>query len=130
MKPDQLARLQLLQEKLADRFLVEADPDAWPGAAKIAAGGKLADLSQQERGDSYWCKKNAMATGGVLRFVTDILTKPAPAPAGEGARGDTEAESDLDRQVREAERRSAKLVEEAVARAKGKPEFDRRTHGG
>jgi hypothetical protein len=123
MRPDQITRLQELTEKLADRFLLEADPAEWPGEGKAPA-----DCTQQERGDAYWCKKNAMATGGVLRFTMDVLAKQAPEPDGKTP-PDPAKESDLDRQVREAERRSAQLVEEAVAKAKRKPEFDKRVLG-
>ena len=114
MRDDQLARLKELQELLADRFLLEADPREWPGDGKGPA-----DLTQQERGDAYWCKKNAMATGGVMRFVSDVLEKRAPSD-------DPGQQADLDRQVREAERRSAALVQAAMDRAKRKPEFDKR----
>ena len=32
LRPDQIARIQDLQERLAEVFLVEADPDNWNGA--------------------------------------------------------------------------------------------------
>lgn len=123
MRPDQLQRLQELSEKLADSFLLEADPGEWPGDAKAPA-----DLTKQERGDRYWCKKNAMATGGVLRFTMDILAKQAPPDPAKP--GDPVEESDLDRQIKEAERKATKAMESVVQRAKAKPEFDKRTHGG
>jgi hypothetical protein len=122
MRPDQLQRLQDLSERLADRFLLEADPGEWPGAGKAPT-----EMTQQERGDGYWAKKNAMATGGVLRFTLDVLAKNAPAEGEEG--GDHAKDSDMERQIRDAERRSAKLVEDALARAKRKPEFDKRVSG-
>lgn len=122
MRPDQITRLLELSEQLADRFILEADPQEWPGS-----GMAPADASREERGDAYWCKKNAMATGGVLRFTLDVLAKQTPADPNKPA--DPEKESDLDRQVREAERKSKKLVEDAMDRAKRKPEFDQRTRG-
>jgi hypothetical protein len=121
MRPDQIERLKDLSERLADRFLLEADPAEWPGDGKAPT-----EMSTQERGDAYWCKKNAMATGGVLRFVGDILTKHADEP---DAPSDPAKETDLDRQIRDAERRSAELVTAAVERAKRKPEFDKRVGG-
>lgn len=120
MRPDQVVRLQELSEQLADRFILEADPREWPGDGKGPA-----DMTQQERGDAYWCKKNAMATGGVLRFVLDAVAKHAP----EGGGGEGGGEGDLDRVVKEAESKAKQLVDAAVARAKGKPVFDARTHG-
>jgi hypothetical protein len=122
MRPDQIQRLQDLSESLADRFIDEADPSGWPG------GGMLpADMSQQERGDSYWCKKNAMATGGVLRYVIDLRAKVA---AG-GASGDPDAaaaaaEADMDRGIREAQRRAAEAVSLAMGKASA---VDARGHG-
>lgn len=122
MRPDQITRLQELSEQLADRFILEADPQEWPGADKGPA-----DASREERGDAYWCKKNAMATGGVLRFTLDVLAKQTPADPSKPV--DPAQESDLDRQVREAERKSKKLVDDAIERAQRKPEFDKRARG-
>lgn len=34
--------------------LFEADPNNWPGAGK-----RQEDMTAQDRGDRYWCKKNA-----------------------------------------------------------------------
>lgn len=120
MRQDQLQRLQALSEKLADRFLLEADPTEWPGEGKVPA-----DLTQQERGDAYWCKKNAMATGGVLRYTLDLMAKNG---ATNDPEGNTEKEADLDRSIREAERRAADAVARVVSQAK-KRKFDERVHG-
>lgn len=117
MRPDQIQRLKDLTEKLADRFLIEADPDEWPGA-----GQGPADLSQQERGDAYWCKKNAMATGGVLRYTLDLTKTHQAAPES------PEQDSDLDNKIRDAEKRAAAAVNRALDKAK-KRTFDARTHG-
>ena len=70
MRPDQLQRLDDLSERLADSFLVEADLAQWPGD-----GCPPSRTTQQQRGDRYWCKKNAMATGGVLRFTLDLIAR-------------------------------------------------------
>lgn len=120
MRPDQLQRLQDLSEKLADRFLLEADPDEWPGGGKGPA-----DLSQQERGDAYWCKKNAMATGGVLRYTLDLTAKHSAPVDPEAKPGE---DDDLDRSIKEAERRAAEAVARVVNKAK-KRKFDERVHG-
>ena len=120
MRPDQIQRLNDLTEKLADRFLIEADPDEWPGS-----GTGPADLSQQERGDAYWCKKNAMATGGVLRYTLD-LAKSHQNPTGHPDQTDHDA--DLDRKIRDAEKRAAAAVNRALDKAK-KRTFDAKTHG-
>lgn len=117
MRPDQLQRLNDLSEKLADAFLVEADPSEWPGDGKSPA-----DISQQERGDRYWCKKNAMATAGVLRFALDLTAK---APPGET---DHARDSDMDRKIAEAEKRASAAVARVLDKAKKKT-FDERVHG-
>src|SRR5574341_918805 len=62
MRPDQLQMLDDLAERLADTFLIEADPDNW------TAGGKLpTEMSREERGDRHWDRKGAIGTGAVLR---------------------------------------------------------------
>lgn len=104
MREDQLKRLAELSERLADAFIFEAEPSEWPGSGMTAA-----DMSQQERGDRYWCKKNAMATGGVLRYTLDLLNKHS----GEDPE-DAAADADLDRRVKEAERRAAAATKRAL----------------
>jgi len=120
MRADQLQRLQELSEKLADRFLLEADPTEWPGD-----GRPPADLTQQERGDAYWCKKNAMATGGVLRYTLDLVAKHG---APNDPEGEPDKEADLDRSIREAERRAAEAVARVMSKS-AKQAFDSRVHG-
>lgn len=124
MRQDQIQRLKDLSERLADHFLLEADPVEWPGAGKAPT-----ELTQQERGDAYWSKKNAMATGGVLRFTLDAIAKHSAPAGGGGEPSDTERDHDLDRAVNDAQRRSKELVDGAMARARRKPEFDKRVHG-
>ena len=119
MRHDQIERLKDLTEKLADRFLLEADPTEWPGGATSPA-----DMTQQERGDSYWCKKNAMATGGVLRYTMDIVKTNAPDQQADGA----DPDADLDKKIREAERRASAAVGRVIDKAK-KRAFDAKTHG-
>jgi len=118
MRPDQIARLQELSERLADSFILEADPAEWPGNGKPPT-----ELSQEERGNAYWCKKNAMATGGVLRYTLDLLDKEGGAGTPDIAAQD----ANMDRKIRDAERRAAAAVDRVIGKAKG--EFDKRVHG-
>jgi hypothetical protein len=120
MRPDQIERLKELSEKLADHFLMEADPVEWPGG-----GSPPSSMTQQERGDSYWCKKNAMATGGVLRYTLDIV-KSHSTPGS--AADDTDPDADMDKKIREAERRASAAVNQAIDKAR-KRNFDIKTHG-
>jgi hypothetical protein len=109
MRPDQITRIQELSEAIADQFIVEADPREWPGA-----GTPPAEWSTEERGNSYWAKKNAMATAGVLRFTLDI-TKAAGVNEGVN---DVEREADLDKQISEAERRAKAALQKVLARVR------------
>lgn len=102
MRDDQYLKLQALNEKLIDAVIIEANPDAWPGDLT-----KLAAMSREERGDRYWCKKNAAATLSVIMKLTSITgmmertlrgTGPVPGdPAGTD-------ETDLDKEMKAAER--------------------------
>jgi hypothetical protein len=108
MRPDQLQRLQELSEKLADVVLEEADPAEWPGAHT-----PLAALSQQERGDRYWCKKNAAATFALLERTASLLTDVQTV--GNDRHKDDE---DLDRQIKDKEKEAAKMLERVMKGAK------------
>ena len=110
MRDDQRERLEGLTEKLAEVVLMEADPDEWPGAHV-----PMAAWSQQERGDRYWCKRNAAATLGLLERLQRTLTDQATA---EGAKAEQrQADDELDREINEAERRAAKLLAKVKATA-------------
>ena len=69
MRDDQMVRLQALSERLGEVVIQELDPHNWPGAEKVPA-----ELTQQERGDRYWCKKNAAATMTLLLKTINIAT--------------------------------------------------------
>ncbi len=108
MRPDQLVRLAELSEKLADVVLEEADPAEWPGANM-----PLASLSQQERGDRYWCKKNAAATFALLERTASLLSDVQTVGGKE--RNDDE---DLEKQIAAKEREAAKLLDKVMKGAK------------
>lgn len=127
MRQDQYERLQALSEKLMERFLQEADPDEWPGA-----GMKIATMDQQTRGDLYWTKKNGAATGMLYTRVeamigsTQIAGGTAPT-AEAGDAGQADHESQLDDEIRAAEREAARLMKDLTGGAKST--FDKRVHG-
>lgn len=112
MRPDQLARLSALSEKLADKVLDEADPETWPGA-----GVMLADMTKQERGDSYWCKKNAAMTLSLLLRIENIqLSAMKSCQLGESDGDDADSEID------KAEARAAKLLARTLEKyGRGEP---------
>lgn len=103
MRDDQITRLQALSERLGEVVISEVDPHQWPGADK-----PLAELTQKERGDRYWCKKNAAATMTLLLKVVNIagvLNRQKPAP-------DAGAEIDeLDGELAAAEREAKGIIE-------------------
>lgn len=118
VRPDQLQRLQELQEKLAEVVLEEADPDEWPGAGK-----PLADLTQQERGDRYWSKKNAAATFALLERTTSTLSYNPPTALAPEAQ-----EADIDKQIAKREREAGVLLDTVLKKAR-KAAFDDRAVG-
>lgn len=123
MRPDQLERLRHLSEKLADVFITEADPSNWCGDGKLPC-----DMTQEERGNRHWDRKGAMGTGGVLKYTLDLAAaaqKNGIDQPGEQA----ERDADLDRQIKEAEKRAAAAVARVMDKAKGKGEFDKRALG-
>lgn len=105
MREDQYRRLQDLEEKLTDEVLREADPDTW-----TAPGIQAKDLTQQERGDRYWCKKNAVATISLaIRIGSLIGMVQRNGPTG-GADPEEEGENPMDAEIREAEAEAKKLL--------------------
>jgi hypothetical protein len=109
MRQDQIERLKDLAEKLADVVLEEADPAEWPGA-----GVPLAALTQEERGNRYWCKKNAAATFSLLERSQSLLSD-VQDPHRNRTPGQ---ENDLDKQIAEKERQASKVLEKAMAKAR------------
>ena len=108
MRPEQLQRLQELSEKLADVVLEEADPAEWPGA-----GVPLADMTTADRGNRYWCKKNAAATFSLLERTASLLTDVKTV--GNDRNKD---DDDLEKQINAKEREASKLLEKVMKGAK------------
>ncbi|NVZ77158.1 hypothetical protein HX859_19890 [Pseudomonas gingeri] len=104
MRDDQIVRLQALTERLGEVVINEIDPHNWPGADK-----QPGDLTQQERGDRYWCKKNAAATMTLLLKtvnIAGILNRQKPAPdAGH-------AVDELDGELAAAEREAQAIIDQ------------------
>lgn len=120
MRPDQLAQLNDLAEKLADVFLAEADPDNWTAAGKLPM-----DMTQQERGDRHWDRKGAVGTGAVLNHTLNLIAHHKTGGTAE----ETDENDDLDKRIQEAHRRAAAQVKAVLNKAQNKSEFDRRVHG-
>jgi len=103
MRDDQITRLQALSERLGEVVINEVDPQNWPGDGKTPA-----ELTQEERGNRYWCKKNAAATMTLLLKVVNIagvMNRQRPAPdAGH-------AIDELDGELAAAEREAQAIIE-------------------
>lgn len=106
MRPDQLQRLADLSEKLADVVIEECDPDEWSGAGRAPR-----EMTQQERGDRYWCKKNASATLSLLQRVEQLRSPSEGAPQDQDG-------TDLSHEISQAERRAAQLLDRISARTR------------
>ncbi len=127
MRQDQFEKLQTLSEKLTDVFLVEADPDNWPGS-----GWKPIELTKDQRGDRYWSKKNAVATLSLISRVASLtnvirMQGGEPLPPGPEQNGQSE-EDGLDAEIREAEKEAQRLLND-IQKGTKKAEFDKRVHG-
>lgn len=109
MRQDQIERMRDLVEKLADVVLEEADPDTWPGA-----GIPLSDMTQEERGNRYWCKKNAAGTFSLLERSQSLLNDAGDPKRNRGESGD----EDLDKQIAAKEREAQRVLQKAMAKAK------------
>lgn len=109
MRDDQYIRLQQLEEKLADQLLIEADPVNWSGD-----GLAPAEMTQQQRGDRYWCKKNAVATMSMtLRIgslIGQIQRNGNTTPTPESGDPDGETQGLLDAEVAAAEKEAKRLL--------------------
>lgn len=116
MTEDQYQRMQKVHEKLVDVLLMEADPDNWPGA-----GLHPNDMSRETRGDQYWHKKTTAGTAALVNRIGSLIVEERRRALAlpVGARAEEE-EVDLDREVERYERRAAKMLDAALARAKAR----------
>lgn len=111
MREDQARKLEALTERMADVVILEADPWKWPGSGV----DDPADWTKDERGDRYWCKKNAAASLTLLTKLVQLgidwrTRKPGDRP------DDSE---DIDETIRAAERKASKLLEKTLAGVRG-----------
>ena len=108
MRDDQYLKLQDMEEKLCAVVIQEVDPQSWPGHNK-----PLADITKEERGDRYWCKKNAAATLTLLNKVITLVERPTRGlPSMTDDDTASQEEISLDKDIASAERQAAKILEE------------------
>lgn len=127
MRLDQYHRLQALAEELADVVINDADPKVWVGHGK-----KPNELTQQERGDAYWCRKMAVSSISVLTRVETLIGQAQERggvdPAATPDPGQDEQQAHLDKEIAAAEKEAARLLSE-LQHGTAKAAFDARTHG-
>ena len=115
MREDQYIRLQALGEKLAEAFIAEADPDQWSGAGKTPQ-----EMDKGERGDRYWCKRNAAATGALFLRVGSMVSMIQRDSGGAGGAGEVVPEGSesgeglLEEEIAQAEKEGARLLDETL----------------
>lgn len=100
MRADQITKLSSLSSDLTDVVLGEADPTSWPGDGK-----KLVELTQDERGDRYWSKKNAAATLSLLIKIHTML-----GIADRGLNQVMPEDDDMDAEIAKAEKAAKKIL--------------------
>lgn len=125
MRDDQYGKLQDLATKIADVVIHDADPDNW-----IAVNVPAKDLSREERGDAYWCRRLATSSLSVLMKVTSVLgqIKHQEKNGLNPVESDDEAD-DLDQEIKDAEREAGRLLKQLTSREALKAKFDKSVAG-
>ncbi len=107
MRKDQIERLNVLAEEIGDVFLHDASPDNWTGN-----GLKQSELTKDERGDAYWCRKVAIQTGSLLARVLDLAER-------DNRSLDTKMpEEDADSEINRYEKKAKELLKGIQDRAR------------
>jgi hypothetical protein len=119
MRADQRVKLAELEEKLADVFLSEADPVAWPGHGKASG-----ELTSEDRAQRYQHKRAAAETAMLLARTQSLMD----GGGGPGGAGEEAGLKTLDRQIDRAEKEAAKALERIQSGA-GKAALEQRTNG-
>lgn len=76
MRPDQLARLEVLRDRLVERSLADADPAGWTASEKAPR-----DMTREERGDANWCRGIAVRTVSLTLQVQRLMSNAATGGA-------------------------------------------------
>jgi hypothetical protein len=111
MSPENRERLKILEERLVQTVLQDANPDYWSGA-----NVQPRNLGQQQRGDAYWCRKMAVASLTVLSKVMHLNSGVYDASAED----ELEVQKQIDQATADADRLLDRLQRES-----GKAAFDR-----
>lgn len=99
MTPDQYRRLAIVEEKIADLFINEADPDVWPA----------------EGSDRYRAKRSAMETAQLLARTQAIQERFE----GQETHDPEWLEKHFEKRIHSAEHAAEKAVAAAMKRRSG-----------
>lgn len=104
MRDEQFTKLEALQERLVDVVLFEAEPENWTAHGKLPK-----EMTQEERGDRYWCKRNVSATVTLLNKTLSLafFRDRQPSRPPEDAES---ANDDLNQEILEAEKNANKIL--------------------
>ena len=122
MRSDHLERIIELEEKLVETFLIEADPDEWPGHGIAPAA-----MDRETRGDQFWCKRNAAATIALIARVQSIVHAKERSDETSRKGYDDPAKDDINNEIQEAEKEAAKLMKRI--QGEGKAQFKKAISG-
>jgi hypothetical protein len=111
MRPDQIARLRDVEEKLADLFIDEANPDNWP-----CPGEASHKIDSDARSNRFRCKRAAIDTGALLVRTQSLMQ----IVEGEGDRS-PDMDRWLEQDIGRAEEAAKKAVDRAMARNAKRP---------
>jgi len=106
MRPDQIARLRDIEERMLDVFMAEADPNEWPGGTTPSA-----QLEVEERKQRYLWKRAAAETAQLL-VRTRALIEERPEDGGA-------AMPSLEKRIEAREKEAQQLLERTISRARG-----------
>jgi hypothetical protein len=116
MRADQLERMRAVQERMAEVFFEEADTANWTGSGKASK-----DMTREERGDRYWCKKNATASLALVVRIENLLAlRDGRASGGPTPNQESDDEANLEKEVQSAEREARELARRVVDQAAGR----------
>jgi len=106
LRQDQYEKIQEISERLADVVIADADPVNWTGDGKLPK-----ELTKDERGDAYWCRKMAVATLSVMMRVSNLIGVIQRQTNDGSEAGVVEDEALLDAEVAAAEKEANRLLD-------------------
>jgi hypothetical protein len=101
-------RLATLREQLIELFLAESNPAKWPG-----------DKTAAERGDRFWTKRNAEATGRLAVRAFQLHALAAALPSS-GSERTPEEDDSIEAEATRLEQQGVRLLKRHLERRRGR----------